>query len=63
MAPRDRRSELTRDELYAQVWAEPMTRVSRQYGLSDRGLAKLCDRMGFPRPVEATGPSCRVVTR
>lgn len=50
MGRTNERVELTREELYAQVWAEPMTRVSRQYGLSDRGLAKLCDRMGIPTP-------------
>lgn len=50
MAPGDRRTELTRDELYALVWAEPMTKLACQYGMSDRGLAKICDRMGIPTP-------------
>jgi len=50
MAPSDRRTELTRDELYAQVWAEPISKLARQYGLSDRGLAKICTRMGIPTP-------------
>jgi hypothetical protein len=50
MARGDRRTELTRDELYAQVWAEPMTKLAQRYGLSDRGLAKMCDRMGIPTP-------------
>jgi len=50
MTPRDHRTELTRDELYTLVWAEPMTTLARQYGLSDRGLAKLCDRKGIPTP-------------
>jgi hypothetical protein len=44
------RTELTREELYAQVWAEPMTKLAKRYGLSDRGLAKTCDRMGIPVP-------------
>ena len=43
-------TELTREELYAQVWAEPMTKLARRYGLSDRGLAKICTRMGIPVP-------------
>ena len=43
-------TELTREELYTQVWAEPMTMLARLYGLSDRGLAKTCDRMGVPVP-------------
>ena len=50
MAGDDRHTELTREELYAQVWAEPMTKLARKYGLSDRGLAKICDRMGIPTP-------------
>ena len=43
-------TELTREELYAQVWAEPMTKLAQGYGLSDRGLAKTCARMGIPVP-------------
>jgi len=42
--------ELTREELYAQVWAEPMSKLAQRYGLSDRGLAKICTRMGIPVP-------------
>ena len=50
MGRNNERVELTREELFAQVWAEPMTKVARRYGLSDRGLAKICDRMGIPVP-------------
>jgi len=50
MVKEDQRFELTRDELYELVWAEPMTKVPRYYGLSDRGLAKICVRMGVPVP-------------
>jgi len=50
MERNDQQVVLSRVELYAQVWAEPMTKVARKYGLSDRGLAKLCDRMGIPTP-------------
>jgi hypothetical protein len=46
----DHCTELTREELYAQVWAEPMTRLAQRYGMSDRGLAKVCTRMGIPVP-------------
>jgi len=46
----DQSTELTREELYAQVWTEPMTKLAQRYGLSDRGLAKTCDRMGIPVP-------------
>lgn len=56
----DHYAELTREELYAQVWAEPMTKLAQRYGLSDRGLAKICTRMGIPVQVVATGPGYKV---
>ena len=43
----DHYAELTREELYAQVWAEPMTKLAQRYGLSDRGLAKICTRTAY----------------
>jgi hypothetical protein len=46
----DQRIELKREELYELVWTEPIIKLARQYGLSDRGLAKICDRMGIPVP-------------
>ena len=42
--------KMTRNQLYAEVWAEPMTRLSKKYGLSDVGLAKVCKRNNIPRP-------------
>ena len=41
---------LKREDLYQQVWQKPMSQLARQYGLSDRGLAKICDRMQIPVP-------------
>lgn len=41
---------LTREELYQQVWAEPMIHVARRLGLSDRGLGKVCARHAIPVP-------------
>lgn len=41
---------LTRDELHQLVWQIPMIQLAKQYGLSDRGLAKICDRMQIPVP-------------
>ncbi len=41
---------LTRQQLYELVWSVPMRRVAAQYGLSDRGLAKLCERHRIPAP-------------
>ncbi len=40
----------TRKDLYKQVWTKPMSRLSRQYGLSDVGLAKICKKNNIPRP-------------
>lgn len=41
---------LTRKQLYDQVWSKPMTKLARDYGLSDVGLAKVCKRHDIPRP-------------
>jgi hypothetical protein len=41
---------LTRDELYALVWSEPIQKLAKRYGLSDRGLGKLCARYNIPVP-------------
>jgi hypothetical protein len=41
---------VSREDLYALVWSEPMTRLARRFGLSDVGLAKACARMMVPVP-------------
>jgi hypothetical protein len=41
---------VSREDLYALVWSEPMSRLSRRFGLSDVGLAKACTRMMIPVP-------------
>jgi hypothetical protein len=41
---------LDRDQLYAEVWSEAMTKVSRRHGISDVALAKICRRMDIPVP-------------
>ena len=46
----DQRIELTREELYELVWSEPIMNLAPHYVLTDRGLAKRCDRMGVPVP-------------
>jgi len=42
--------ELSRSELYERVWTEPIQRLSKEYGLSDVGLAKVCRRYNIPIP-------------
>jgi hypothetical protein len=41
---------VTRTELYDRVWAEPIQKLSGEFGLSDVGLAKLCRRYNIPVP-------------
>lgn len=47
---KERSFETTRAALMARVWAEPLTVVAADIGLSANGLAKLCDRLMVPRP-------------
>lgn len=41
---------LKREELYKLVWSEPVSKLARGYGLSDRGLGKICKRLEIPVP-------------
>lgn len=41
---------LTRKQLYNLVWKKPTSQIAKEYGLSDRGLGKLCERHGIPTP-------------
>lgn len=41
---------MKRSELYAKVWAQPMSRLARELGISDVGLAKACRRHAVPAP-------------
>ncbi|HLA80521.1 MAG TPA: hypothetical protein VJP78_02665 [Thermoleophilia bacterium] len=41
---------LKREELYQQVWAEPIIRLAGRYGITGTGLAKICRKMGVPVP-------------
>lgn len=41
---------LEREALYREVWAEPVTKVARRYGISDVGLQKICRRLEVPLP-------------
>jgi hypothetical protein len=41
---------LDRDVLYREVWERPISKVAQDYGLSDKGLAKICTRLAVPTP-------------
>lgn len=42
--------ELTREELYEQVWSRPVIHLAKEYGLSDVGLKKICKKHNIPTP-------------
>jgi hypothetical protein len=42
--------QLTRKELYDQVWSEPVSRLAQRYGFSDVWLARICRKNNIPRP-------------
>lgn len=42
--------KLSREELYRQVWDQPVSVVAKTYGMSDVSLAKLCRRLAIPLP-------------
>lgn len=42
--------QITREELYRQVWETPMIRLGEKYGVSGNGLKKICDRLDVPYP-------------
>ena len=42
--------EITRQELYDLVWTKPIMDISKEFGLSDRGLGKLCERYDITKP-------------
>jgi hypothetical protein len=39
-----------REQLYREVWAEPVRGVAQRYGISDVGLRKICQKLGVPVP-------------
>ena len=41
---------LSREELYALVWSEPLLTLAKRFGLSDNGLRKRCKAMNVPTP-------------
>lgn len=54
LSPKDRaevlRHRISREQLYEEVWAEPIIKVAGRYGVSDVAVAKWCRRLAVPRP-------------
>ena len=47
---RDRIPNVSPAQLQELVWSNPMTHVAKELGMSSRGLAKRCTRLGVPTP-------------
>ena len=43
-------SRISREQLYEEVWAEPVTKVAERYGVSGVAVAKWCRKLNVPRP-------------
>src|SRR4030042_5580489 len=41
---------LSREQLYELVWSKPMQHLAKEYGVSDRAIAKLCALKQVPVP-------------
>src|SRR5262245_27489414 len=41
---------MTREQLYERVWATPVDALSKEFGISNVGLGKLCRRYAIPVP-------------
>lgn len=42
--------EVTRQQLYEQVWNEPAYKVAMRYGVSEMTISKVCDQNKIPKP-------------
>jgi hypothetical protein len=42
--------KIERQKLYDEVWSTPMLQLAKSFGISDRGLAKICERLNVPVP-------------
>lgn len=42
--------ELTREQLYDELWKEPAIKVAAKYGISGTALAKICRKLSVPVP-------------
>jgi len=45
-----RKIKIERKQLHKQVWSKPMTKLAKDYGISDVGLKKICKKLNIPTP-------------
>lgn len=50
MKKESNRTSLTREELYELVWAKPVIKIAKEFGISDVAVAKACRRHKIPLP-------------
>jgi hypothetical protein len=43
-------SKYNREEIYREIWLEPVQPVAKRYHLSYGGLAKMCNKLNIPQP-------------
>lgn len=41
---------VSRQELYDLVWSRPIMNIAKDFGISDRGLGRVCERYNIPKP-------------
>ena len=41
---------IERNQLYELVWSKPLTEVAKEYSVSDKAIAKICDKLNVPVP-------------
>jgi hypothetical protein len=46
----NRNIKLTREELYEKVWSMPASKLSKEFGISDVALGKICKKLKIPKP-------------
>lgn len=45
-----REIKIERKQLHKQVWSKPMSKLAKDYGISDVGLKKICKKLNVPTP-------------
>ena len=41
---------IKREELYDKIWTKPMVEIAKEYDVSDKAIAKICDKLNVPVP-------------